>query len=152
MQEKWGKNSRETAKCCRKSAIRRKNPTFGRCSPTFGHCPPPFGHCPPTFGRCKPRNTKPQPLQARHHKPGTTKPQAEIGFFCANDLKEELFEKARQKCTENITFSTFSVHIILKLAFCENPFKKANSYSIFSLNCKNIRQILSEFGQNRHIL
>ena len=62
----------------------------------------------------------------------------EIGFFCANDLKEELFEKARQKCPENIAFSAFSGHIILKLAFCEEPLKKANfSYSFF-LNCQNI--------------
>ena len=126
-----GKDADFRRKLDKKSAMKRK-------SPTFGHCPPTFGHSPPTFGRCKPSNTKQQPLQARHHKPGTTKPQAEIGFFCANDLKEELFEKARQKCTENIAFSAFSGHIILKLAFCEDPLKKANfSYSFF-LNCQNI--------------
>ena len=93
-----------------KSAFSPKSPTFGHCHQTFGHR--------------KPGATKPQALQARHRKPGTTKPQAEIGF---SPGRLEKSQKPWQKRTENIAFSAFSGHIILKLAFCEDSLKKANS-------------------------
>ena len=41
---------------------------------------PTFGHCPPTFGHRKPGTASLAPQSHKHCKPGTTKPQAEIGF------------------------------------------------------------------------